>query len=46
MSQDEEGRIGIFPSWRSLYVTVIVFGVAVIVLLTILTRALNFGAGS
>jgi len=46
VSQDEEGRIGIFPDWRSLYVTVVVFGVAVIVILTILTRVLSFGAGS
>jgi len=46
VSQDEEGRIGIFPSWRSIYALVIAFGVAVIVVLTILTRALNFGAGS
>ena len=46
MSQDEEGRIGIFPDWRYLYVTVVVFGVAVIVILTILTRVLSFGAGA
>ena len=46
MSQDEEGRIGVFPDWRSLYVTVVTFGVAVIVILTILTRVLSFGAGS
>ena len=46
MSQDEEGRIGIFPGWRSLYVTVVAFGVVVIVILTILTRVLNFGVGS
>ena len=46
MSQDEEGRIGIFPNWRTLYVTVIVFGVAVIIILTILTQLLSFGTGS
>lgn len=46
MSQDEEGRIGVFPDWRSLYVTVVVFGVVVIVILTILTRVLSFGSGS
>jgi len=46
MSQDDEGRVGVFPDWRSLYVTVVVYGVAVIVILTILTRVLSFGAGS
>ena len=46
MSRDDEGRIGIFPHWRSLYVTVVVYGVVVIVILTILTRVLSFGGGS
>ena len=46
MSRDEEGPIGIFPNWGFLYVTVVVFGVAVIVILTILTRVLSFGGGS
>ncbi len=44
-SREDEGeeRIGIFPSWKSLYVTVIVYGAAVILILYILTIALGFG---
>lgn len=41
---DREERIGIFPSWKSLYVTVIVYGVVVILLLYILTIVLGFGS--
>ena len=46
MTEDEEGRIGIFPSWRWVYGTVVVYGVVVIVVLTILTHLLGFGVGS
>lgn len=34
---DDEGRIGIFPSWKSLYVSVLVYTAALIVLLYVLT---------
>jgi hypothetical protein len=40
---DEEGRVGPFPSWRSLYWTVVVYGLVVISVLAVLTRALGFG---
>ena len=45
-SREDEGeeRIGPFPSWKSLYVTVVVYGVAVIILLYILTIVLGFGS--
>ena len=46
MSRDDDGRIGPFPNWRSVYVTVIVYGLVVIALLTLLTQVLSFGAGS
>ena len=46
MKKDEEGPIGIFPTWRWVYGTVVVYGVVVIVVLTILTRFLGFGVGS
>ena len=39
---EDEGRVGIFPSWASLYTTVIVYGVLVIAALLILTRLLSF----
>ena len=40
--QDE--RVGIFPSWRWAYGTVVVYGVIMILFLLTLTRMLNFGA--
>ena len=45
-SREDEGeeRIGPFPSWKSLYTTVVVYGVAVIILLYILTIVLGFGS--
>lgn len=46
MKADEEGPIGIFPNWRWVYWTVVVYGVLVIALLTVLSTILDFGAGS
>ena len=45
-SREDEGeeRIGLFPSWKSLYTTVVVYGVAVILILYILTIVLGFGS--
>ena len=43
-AQGDEGRIGIFPSWRSVYWTVLVYGLVVIVVLTVLSGILSFGA--
>jgi hypothetical protein len=34
---EDDGRIGIFPSWKSLYVSVLVYTAALIVLLYVLT---------
>jgi len=41
---DDDCRIGIFPSWRSLYVTVVVYTLALIVLLYVFTVALDHGS--
>ena len=38
---EEEGRIGIFGSWRALYISVIVYTVGLILLLYVLTRLLD-----
>jgi len=45
-SRDDEGeeRIGLFPSWKSLYTTVVVYGIAVILILYILTIVLGFSS--
>ena len=43
---EEEGRIGLFPSWRWVYVSVLGYGLLLIILLTILSRVLDFGVGS
>lgn len=40
----ESGRIGIFPSWRWLYGTVIVYAAVVVLLLYLFTVTLDFGA--
>ena len=42
----EREPVGIFPSWRWVYATVVVYGVALILLLTVLSRILDFGVGS
>ncbi len=38
----DDGRIGIFPTWRSLYVSVVVYTVALILLLYAFTVLLDF----
>jgi hypothetical protein len=46
MIPEEERRIGPFRSWGQVYGTVVVYGVAVIILLVVLTRILGFGVSS
>lgn len=41
---DEEGPIGPFPDWTSVYGTVLVYGVAMILFLWLMTRVLDPGA--
>ena len=41
---DDEGPIGIFPSWGWVYGTVLVWFVVVVVALYVLTVTLDFGA--
>lgn len=43
MTHMEKERIGLFPSWKWVYGTVVVWGILVIVALTILTEVLSFG---
>ena len=45
MSQEDTGRIGIFPNWTWVYVTVVVYGAVVIGILTVLSWILGFGVG-
>ena len=40
-ADDEDDRIGVFRSWRALYVTVIVYTLGLIILLYVLTRLLD-----
>ncbi|GMR11882.1 MAG: hypothetical protein BMS9Abin29_0067 [Gemmatimonadota bacterium] len=40
--EDDDGRIGVFPSWNALYVTVVVYTVAMIVLLYAFTVLLDY----
>lgn len=42
-TEDREGRIGPFRSWRALYVSVIVYTAGLIFLLYLATRLLDFG---
>ncbi len=42
--EESEGHIGIFRSWRSLYVTVILYTTALTVLLYVLTRLLDYSS--
>lgn len=42
-SEEEEGRVGPFPSWKWVYGTVLVYGTIVIGILWILTRLLDPG---
>lgn len=41
---DEDGRIGIFPSWRALYITVIVYTAGLIAILRVFTVLLDTSA--
>ena len=41
---DREERIGIFPGWGWLYAAVILYGISVILVLYLLTLALDFGS--
>jgi hypothetical protein len=40
---DEAGPIGVFPNWRWVYTTVVVYGVLVILALLVLTYVLDPG---
>ena len=42
--EDEDGRIGIFPSWKALYVSVIVYTAGLIALLYVFTVLLDTSA--
>ncbi len=42
---DEDGRIGIFPSWGSLYLSVTLYTAALVAVLYLLTRILDFSGG-
>lgn len=42
--EEDDGRIGIFPSWNALYATVVVYTLAVIVLLYVFTILLDYSA--
>jgi hypothetical protein len=44
LSNAEEGRIGIFPSWGVLYASVIIYTVVITVLLYVFTILLDHGA--
>lgn len=39
---EDEGRIGVFPSWPSVYWTVFIYGLVVIAVLTLLSSLLSF----
>ena len=39
--EEDDGRIGIFPSWNALYVSVVVYTLATIVLLYVFTVLLD-----
>lgn len=39
---DSEERVGPFPSWKSLYITVVIYAFALIALLAYLTVRLDF----
>lgn len=42
---EEDGRVGIFPSWRSLYLAVTLYTAALVAILYLLTRLLDFSTG-
>ena len=39
---EESGPIGIFPSWKALYWSVVIFTLALIVVLAIFTETFNY----
>ena len=41
----DEGPVGIFPTWRAVYVTVIVYALGTVVLLYLVSLAMDFSAG-
>ena len=45
MTKEDDGPIGIFPSWGWMYGVVLIYGVIVIGVLTLLSRILSFGTG-
>lgn len=42
--EEEEGQVGIFRSWRALYVAVVLYTAALTILLYVFTRLLDFGS--
>ena len=40
-TEEDDGRIGIFPSWNAVYASVVVYTLATIVLLYVLTVVLD-----
>ncbi len=44
-STDDDAAPGIFPSWRSLYLTVITYTILIIIGLYVLTRLLDHSGG-
>jgi hypothetical protein len=42
--EDEPGPIGIFPSWKALYTTVVVYAVLLITVLYVLSVTLDFSS--
>lgn len=44
LGADEDERVGIFPSWRWLYATVILYAGVAVLLLYLFTISLDFGA--
>ncbi len=42
--EDNEDDIGVFRSWRSLYVTVVLYTTALTILLYVLTRLLDYSS--
>lgn len=42
---EDDGGIGVFPSWGWLYATVVIYGVVTIVILRLLTVTMNVEVG-
>lgn len=45
VSEADQGPIGIFPTWRALYITVVLYAFGLITLFYVLSQALSFGSG-